>query len=318
MTEPSQRPGRLAIGVVGAGKVGAVLGALLREAGHEVVAASGSSEASIDRMEALLPGVPRKDPDEVVRASDLVLLTVPDDAIEQLVAGLATLGAWRAGQLVVHCAGRHGTGILADAAAAGAIPLAIHPAMTFTGTSLDRARLRDAAFAVTASAPVLPIAQALAVEMGGEPVVVAASDRAAYHAALVHGANHVVTAVAQASAVLARIGFENPGRVLGPLTHASVDGALGDAPGAVTTLTGPVVRGDSGTVAAHLAALAGTPETLVAYRAMAQATADLAFAGGRLGPDGYAAVIAALGLDPEDLGGAPDEGSDRGPAQEDR
>ncbi|MDN4471988.1 Rossmann-like and DUF2520 domain-containing protein [Demequina zhanjiangensis] len=310
MSDPSQRPGRLAVGVVGAGRVGAVLGSLLREAGHEVVGASGSSAASVDRIDTLLPGVPRLDPDAVVSASDLVLLTVPDDSLESLVAGLATLGAWKPGQLVVHCAGRYGTGVLADAQSAGAIPLAIHPAMTFTGTSMDRARLRDAAFAVTASAPVLPIAQALVVEMGGEPVVVAEQDRAAYHAALVHGANHVVTAVTQASATLARIGVDEPGRVLGPLTHASVDGALSDAPGAVTTLTGPVVRGDSGTVAAHLAALSGSPETLAAYRAMARATADLAFSGGRLGADGYAGVIAALGLEPGDLYGPAAQGPD--------
>ncbi|WP_084075179.1 Rossmann-like and DUF2520 domain-containing protein [Demequina sp. NBRC 110052] len=294
--DPAQRPGRLAVGIVGAGRVGAVLGAALREAGHEVVGASGSSAESVSRIETLLPGVPRLDPDEVVRRAELVLLTVPDDALEPLVAGLATVGAWRAGQLAAHCAGRHGVGILAEARAAGAIPLAIHPAMTFTGTSLDLARLRDAAFAVTAAAPVLPIAQALAVEIGGEPVVIAEEDRVAYHAALVHGGNHVVTAVAQASAMLARIGVEEPARVLGPLTRASIDGALGDAPGAVSTLTGPVVRGDSGTVAAHLASLAGMPEALAAYRAMAQATADLAYAGGRLAADGYASVIAALSL----------------------
>ncbi|WNM27836.1 DUF2520 domain-containing protein [Demequina capsici] len=310
MSEPSRRPGRLAIGVVGAGRVGAVLGALLREAGHEVVGASGASEASIDRIDTLLPGVPRMDPDQVVRASDLVLLTVPDDALQPLVAGLATLGAWREGQLVVHCAGRFGTSVLAEARRAGAIPLAIHPAMTFTGTSMDRARLRDSVFAVTAPAPVLPIAQALVVEMGAEPIVVAEADRPAYHAALVHGANHVVTAVSQASAVLARLGIDEPGRVLGPLTQASVEGALRDAPGSVATLTGPVVRGDSGTVAAHLAALVGSPETLAAYKAMARATADLAFAGGRLGADGYAAVIAALGLAPEDLEGPPRGGTD--------
>ncbi len=311
MTEPSDRPGRLAIGVVGAGRVGAVLASLLREAGHDVVAASGSSSASLERIETMLPGVPRLDPDEVVRASDLVLLTVPDDALEPLVAGLATVGAWREGQLVVHCAGRYGTGVLAEARAAGVIPLAIHPAMTFTGTSLDKARLRDGAFAVTAAAPVLPIAQALVVEMGAEPVVVREQDRAAYHAALVHGANHVVTAVTQASAALARIGIEEPGRVLGPLTPASVDGALSDAPGAVSTLTGPVVRGDSGTVAAHLAALAGSPDTLVAYQAMARATADLAFAGGRLDAAGYAGIVAALALTPEDLDGPHEEGRDQ-------
>lgn len=292
------RPGRLAIGVLGAGRVGAVLGAALRRAGHEVVGATGVSDASRERIDTLLPGVPVMEPDALVGEAELVLLTVPDDSIHAVTAGLASLGAWRPGQIVVHASGRYGTEALADAAAAGALPLAIHPAMTFTGTSLDLDRLADAVFAVSAPGPVLPIAQALVVEMGGEPLVIDDAARPAYHAALVHGANHVVTAVTQASSQLARIGVEEPGRLLGPLVHASVDGALADAPGAVASLTGPVVRGDAGTVAAHLAALAGQAEMLHAYRAMARATADLALSGGRIGPAAYADIIATLGVDP--------------------
>ncbi len=290
-------PSRLNVGVVGAGRVGAVLGAALREAGHSVVGASGVSAESVSRIETLLPGVPVMTPDEVVRAADLVLLTIPDDAIAGLCSGLAELGVWRAGQIVVHTAGRYGVGVLADAAAAGVLPLAIHPAMTFTGTSLDRARLSEAVFAVTAAAPLLPIAQALVVEMGGEPIVIAEGDRAVYHAALVHGANHAVTLAAQSAAALSRLGIEEPGRVLRPLVEASIGNALGDAPGSVASLTGPVVRGDAGTVAAHLEALANQPETRATYRAMALATADLALAGGRIGPAQYADLVATLGLE---------------------
>ena len=291
------KPGRLRVGVVGAGRVGAVLGAALRDVDHEVVGASGVSDASVNRIDTLLPGVAHLDPESVVLGADLVLLTVPDDAVEELVRGLAGVGAWRAGQIVVHASGRFGTEVLQAAAEHGALPLAIHPAMTFTGTSLDRARMADAVFAVTAAAPMLPIAQALVVEMGGEPIEIANADRPMYHAALVHGANHVVTALAQASAMLARIGVEEPGRVLGPLVHASLEGALREAPGAVSTLTGPVVRGDAGTIAAHVASLGDQPESLVAYRAMARATADLALSGGRIGPAQYAGIIAALGED---------------------
>jgi predicted short-subunit dehydrogenase-like oxidoreductase (DUF2520 family) len=133
------------------------------------------------------------------------------------------------------------------------------------------------------------------VEMGGEPIVVEDAARPLYHAALVHGANHVVTLVSQAAALLADAGVEDPGRLLGPLVHASIDGALADAPGAVTTLTGPVVRGDARTVASHMAALAARPEAAHAYRAMAHTTADIALTTGRIGPAEYAAVIAALG-----------------------
>lgn len=297
MTAPSNasKPGRLSIGVVGAGRVGAAIGASLRLTGHMVVGASGVSEASVTRIDTMLPGVPRLDVEEVVRRCELVFLAVPDDAITELVEGLAAVGAWRAGHLVAHCSGRVGLDALDAATRAGAIALAIHPAMTFTGTSLDLDRMVGATFAVTAPSAFLPIAQALVVEMGGEPVVLDDAARPLYHAALVHGANHVVTLVSQAASLLAAAGIEDPGRLLSPLVHASVDGALTDAPGAVSTLTGPVVRGDAGTVASHVAALASRPEAAQAYRAMARATADIALSSGRIGPADYAAVIAALG-----------------------
>ena len=102
-------PGRLRVGVVGAGKVGAVLGAALARAGHLVVAVSAVSDASLARAEDLLPDAPVLPVDDVVAASDLILLTVPDDALAPLVAGLATTGGWRTGQLALHTSGRSGS-----------------------------------------------------------------------------------------------------------------------------------------------------------------------------------------------------------------
>ncbi|KHL02791.1 Rossmann-like and DUF2520 domain-containing protein [Sinomonas humi] len=297
------RPGRLGVGVVGAGKVGAVLGAALRAAEHAVVGVSAVSEASRDRAEALLPGVPVLEIPDIVERSELVLLAVPDDALAPLVEGLAKLGAWQAGQLVAHTSGRHGVGVLAPVRSAGAIPLAIHPAMTFTGMSLDLGRILDCRFGVTADPAMLPIAQALVVEMGAEPVVIAEGDRVAYHAALAHGSNHLVTLVAQAAEVLGRIGVDEPDRLLGPLLRASLENALAAGESA---LTGPVARGDIGTVAAHAEALvelaqetgsandAGTADILEAYRAMALATARRAERRGLFGADVRARLEAAL------------------------
>ena len=296
----SARPGgRLGVGVVGAGRVGAVLGSALRAAGHAVVGASGVSDASRERIELLLPGVPRLEVAEVVRRAELVLLAVPDDALPDLVAGLAATGAWQAGQLLVHTSGRYGTSVLAPAAAVGAIGLAVHPAMTFTGTSIDLARLPGSAMAVTAPAVVLPVAQALVIEMGAEPVVVAEQARAAYHAALAHASNHVVTVLAQARQLLADAGVEDGAGLLLPLVSAAVDNAvrMGDA-----ALTGPVARGDEGTVRAHLAELAAgdarrdeDEAVLPTYRALARATLARARHQRRLPPAAADAVAAALG-----------------------
>ena len=125
------------VGVVGAGRVGAVLSAALRDAGHEVVAAAGESDASRERAAALLPGVPLAKPTDVARACDLLLLTVPDDMLENVATTLVGAGAIRAGQLVVHTSGRHGLAVLHAATGVGARPVALHPAMTFTGTAVD-------------------------------------------------------------------------------------------------------------------------------------------------------------------------------------
>ena len=294
MSDPATRPGRLGVGVVGAWRVGAVLGSALRAAGHPVVAVSAISEASRERAAALLPGVPVLDIPEVVRRAELVLLTVPDDALADLVRGLADVGAWQVGQIVVHTSGRFGVDVLGPARAAGVIPLALHPAMTFTGTSLDLSRLVGCSFAVTAPAPVLPIGQALVVEVGGEPVVLAEEARALYHAALAHGANHLVVLVAQAAQALAAAGVAEPGRMLAPLLEAALDGALraesAGGGGAITALTGPVRRGDAGTVREHgvalttFAASTGAVDVVAGYRALARSATGRALAAGLIGP----------------------------------
>lgn len=106
---------RFHIGVIGAGRVGAVLASALRAAGHEVVAAAGESDASRSRIDALLPGVEVAKPTDVARASDLLLLTVPDDMLFNVVTVLSDSGAIREGQVVVHTSGRHGLAVLEPA-----------------------------------------------------------------------------------------------------------------------------------------------------------------------------------------------------------
>ncbi len=300
--DPRERPGRLGVGVIGAGRVGAVLGAALRNAGHTVTGVHAVSEASRIRAEALLPDVPVLEVPEILRRSEMVLFAVPDDVLGELVAGLVAAGHVQAGHLLVHTSGRYGVGVMGPVRAAGAIPLAIHPAMTFTGLSLDLARLRDCVFGVTADPVVLPVAQALAVEMGGEPVVIKEADRAVYHAALSHGSNHLVTVTAQAAQLLRQIGVADTERLLRPLLSASLENALADGDGA---LTGPVARGDVETVRAHRDTLRelvaeGMPaDVLDTWEALAAATARRAAARGALRDDAAARVLDVL-AEPDD------------------
>ncbi|MBY8880198.1 Rossmann-like and DUF2520 domain-containing protein [Actinacidiphila acidipaludis] len=287
-----EKPARLAVGVVGVGRVGATLTAALGLAGHRPVAASGVSDASRRRAEAILPGVPLVEPAAVLENADLVLLTVPDDALPDLVGGLAETGAIRPGQLLVHTSGRYGAAVLDPALRAGALPMALHPVMTFTGSRVDVQRLNGCTFGVTAPGELRLAAEALVIEMGGEPEWIEESARPLYHAALAIGANHMVTLIAQSMDLLRTAGVQEPGRMLGPLLGAALDNALrsGDA-----ALTGPVARGDAGTVVAHLEQLRQhAPETVASYVAMARATADRALANGMLKAEYAEALLGAL------------------------
>ncbi len=291
MTTPG--PPRLAVGVVGAGRVGAVLGAALRRAGHHIHGVTAVSDLSRLRAEALLPGVPVRTPTEVADGVDLVLLAVPDDVLPGLVAGLVEVGAVHAGQFVAHPSGRFGIDVLAPAAAVGALPLAIHPVMTFTGTSVDLARLEDCPFGVTAPDAIRPVAEALVVEMGGEPVWVPEDARPLYHAALAFSANYLMTLVTTSLELLADAGVHDPRRLVGPLLGASLDNALrsGDA-----ALTGPVARGDAQTVALHLERIsAASPLAADAYRALARLTTDRAVAAGLIDVGAAAGLLHVLG-----------------------
>lgn len=269
------------VGVIGAGRVGTALAAALGRAGHRPVAASGTSAASRNRIAIFLPQARRVSPAAVARQADLLIIAVPDDALAGVVEGLRD--AFTPGQIVLHTSGAHGLSVLRPAAEAGADVLALHPAMTFTGRTEDLERLAEGiSYGVTAPAVLRPVAERLVRDLGGTPEWIAESARPLYHAALAHGANHLVTLVNEAMDRLRDAGVLHPEQVLSPLLHAALDNVLRDGDAA---LTGPIARGDAGTVAKHLATLADTaPESVATYRALARRTADRAIASGRLAP----------------------------------
>lgn len=280
------------VGVIGAGRVGAVLAAALRGAGHEICSVAGESAASLTRVETLLPGVPVRKPTAVARGCDLLLLTVPDDMLGNVVAMLAASGALHPRQYVVHTSGKHGVSVLEPAARIGAKVLAMHPAMTFTGTDLDLDRLPGCVFGVTAGAGTRSLAESLVADLGGSVAWVEEDRRTLYHAGLAHGANHLVTLVAQALDLLRASGADDPAATLRPLLTAALDNALhyGDA-----ALTGPIVRGDVETVRSHVTDIAATaPETLESYVVLARATANRAVLDGRLLPIRAARLVGVL------------------------
>lgn len=288
---------RLGIGIIGCGRVGASIGAAWRQAGHAIIGVSATSTASLERAEDMLPGVPVLDPDAIAERAELVLVAVPDDEIAPLVMGLADLGRIHAGQILVHCSGRYGTDVLEAGTRLGALPIALHPSLTFTGTEVDLSRLRQATIAVTAPAPIRPVGEALVVELGAEPIDIAEADRPLYHAAITHASNHSITILAEAMELLTEAGVADPSTVLHTLVDASVANTMQNGPKA---LTGPISRGDVGTIEAHLAALSefslsrSNPAVRNSYIALARSTAAKALAMGRITEAQAQQILSAL------------------------
>jgi predicted short-subunit dehydrogenase-like oxidoreductase (DUF2520 family) len=196
----------------------------LAAAGHMAVAVSASPMDLDDALEVLLPQAKKLSDEKILEVADLVLLAVPSAEIPAITSELSD--SWRAGQLVVHLAAEFDHEILGLALAKGAIPLAIHPAMRFTGTSLDINRMKESYFAVSAPAVALPIAQALVIEMGAEPIVIASKARASYAEAIAVASNFSAMIVNQAVGLLEQAGVENPSLVIAPVIESAVDQAL--------------------------------------------------------------------------------------------
>lgn len=291
MAEPAEP---LGIGLVGAGKAGLVLASALSANGHRIAGVWDPFEAGRARARETPGAVHLPDAAEGLdSAVEVLLLAVPDDALPGAVANLAEDPQRWEGVAVLHVSGRCGAGVLEPLHAAGAITAAMHPAMAFTGDIVTEVRrVAGTRFAITGSSPGLRVATRLVRDMGGVPLVVAEHDRVLYHAALAHGTNHLVTLVVQATRVLRAAGVSDAGAVLGPPLRAALDNALRcGAEGA----TGPVVRGDVGTVAEHLASLGNTaPEVVPAYRALSLAAATLAFDAGRLDRERHDGLRAVL------------------------
>ncbi len=220
--------GRLAVGVVGATPAGISMAQALAGAGHLLVGITANTPEELDRCDAMLNGVDILPLGELLSRAELVLLALPEAELVPTIGGISDEKLWKPGQLVAHTSPTHGVGILSAAANAGVIPLAIHPAMKFTGSSLDLNRMRDSFFGVSAPKVALPIAQALVIEMGAEPVVIEDEQRAAYAEAFEVATNFSALVVNQAIGLLEAAGVENARGIVAPSVRSAIEGALND------------------------------------------------------------------------------------------
>jgi predicted short-subunit dehydrogenase-like oxidoreductase (DUF2520 family) len=273
--------GRQRAALIGPGRLGTLVAHALNAAGIPLVTVAGGSETARERLCSAIAGAR---PSEVAAApvgATLVVLAVPDGAIAGVVDELARAGTLDETHGVVHLAGVHGLAPLRRAGLAGARIAALHPVVTAPSGAQDPALLHGAAWAVTTVAGDRAWAHDLVHRLGGDAFDVPDGARVRYHAALATASNAVGAAVVTARRLLRASGIDEPERLLAPLARASLESALQSG---APALTGPIVRGDVGTIAAHLAALGPEmPELNEAYRVLARAV--LASVGPSLAPD---------------------------------
>ena len=284
--------------VIGPGRVGTALGMALDRAGYAVVAVAGRSTHSVDQFVARVPSARPMSAVAAGRAAELVILAVPDDALVQVAREVARDEGVSTGARWVHVSGGHGPEVLRPLRLAGAAVAACHPAQTFPDPETGLASLPGSSWAVTAAEHDLGWARVLVTDLRGRPVTVPAGSRTLYHAGLTVGSNAMATVVTLARDLLLGAGVEDPAAFLGPLVTTSAANAAGAGAAA---LTGPVRRGDAGTVAAHLEQLReALPEAVDAYVALSRLALGYARRAG-LDPDAAEDVAAVL----DDDGRAP-------------
>lgn len=281
----------VAIALIGAGRVATSLGVLWRRAGHRVVAAAGR-DASRERLARHLPDVPLLPSHQAAAGAEVVVIGVPDDLIRPVCEQVAPhLGRERH---VIHLSGSVGLDALAAARDAGAGTLSLHPFQSFPDVETGLERLPGSGIAVTAGSERERLfGEALARDAGGSPFRLDDRDKPLYHAAAVFASNYLVTIEALAERLLGQAGVAGALGLIGPLARTALDRTLGVGPS--VALTGPAVRGDTGTIERNLSALAErAPDALEAYAALAAVAARLAESGGRLDATGRRAVEEAV------------------------
>ncbi len=292
-SEPGERP---VVGIVGAGAVGLALGVALHRAGWPLGAVASRDATRRERFQGYVPTVRAfTEPEALVDDVELVILAVPDDIVPSLAGSLRLY----AGQALVHTSGLLGAEVLLPSMAAGTQAGAFHPLVAFADLDRALAALHGATIAIEGDDELAAHLADMAEAIGGVPVRLAPGSKAAYHTAAVLAAGGVVSLLDVIREVAAVVGLDEAGAlaIYLPLVEQTVANAR--SLGIAASLTGPATRGDAGTVAAHLAALAaGAPDAVPVYRALLERSIRIAIERGALSPEASGRLRTALAGNP--------------------
>ncbi len=266
-------------GFIGAGTVGTALAVLLSRQGYQVVAVASRTPASAERLAKAVAGCRVMSSQEVADTADLIFITTPDDVI----ATVAAQVKWLRGCRVAHCSGADSTDILEPARKSGASVGGFHPLQTFASVQQAIENIAGSTFALEAEEPLLTTLKDLATALGGRWIILKPSDKVAYHAAAVFASNYLVTLVKMSTDLWQTFAIPTDQAVaaLLPLMHGTLHNI--ETIGIPQCLTGPIARGDTGTVSKHLKTLREkTPALLSPYKELGRQTISIALAKGRI------------------------------------
>ena len=268
------------LGFIGAGTVGTALAMRLREKGYPVAAVSSRTQASARRLAEMAPGCRVHETAQgVADEAEMVFITTPDDAIAGVAAGVR----WHPGQSVVHTSGACSLEVLEPARKLGARVGAIHPLQTFASIQQAIENLPGSTFALEAEGELLSKLRDIAHALEGQVVELRGGDRALYHAAAVFACNYWVTLVKLAADLWGGFGVptDQAVKALIPLLRGTLNNLA--QVGLPQALTGPIARGDVGTIKRHIEALERkAPELLSTYRELGLQTLPIALAKGKV------------------------------------
>jgi predicted short-subunit dehydrogenase-like oxidoreductase (DUF2520 family) len=270
----------LKLGFIGAGTTGTALAMRLQEKGYAVVAVASRTRSSADKLAAAVRGCRSYDSkQEVANAADIVFVTTTDDVIPQIIAEVR----WKAGQSVVHCSGADSLDVLEKARSEGAQVGAFHPLQTFAGVAHAIANLPGSTFALEAEGSLLEVLKTMAESLDGHWIVLRPGDKVLYHAAAVIASNYTVTLVKMATDLWASFGIPTAEatQALLPLLRGTINNL--ENVGLPDCLTGPLARGDLGTISKHLEALGKrAPAIAPTYRDLGLQTIPISLRKGKI------------------------------------
>jgi len=268
------------IGFVGAGTTGTAVAVRLAQHGYPVTAVSSRSLTSAEKLAGRISGCKVYDgAQEVADIAKLVFITTPDDTISKVAAEVQ----WHKGQSVVHCSGAHSVDILESAKQRGANTGCFHPLQTFASVDQAIDNIPGSTFAIEAEEPLSSMLKEMATALEGDWVTLKAGDKVLYHAAAVFACNYLVTLVKLATDLWQT--FEVPPaqatKALMPLLRGTLSNI--ESVGLPNCLTGPIARGDLGTISRHLESLSKqAPSLLGIYKELGRQTVPIALAKGKI------------------------------------